>query len=197
MKSHYRKSDPKTVGGKPLRVTNQQRTLQTKDPSLLTIDRSKPGRGFRHLVTRRDVVRFLSLLPDWDELAVGLDTIVLAKGSTMRDGWHRRGIVGLCAWEHEIWRTVSRTYYDAHSDLLGRIGVPAIPEENEVMLRFSSPQAKAFQLLHVLLHELGHHHDRMTTRYKSRASRGEAYAEQYANEYADRIWDQYICVVGL
>ena len=92
-----RKSDPKSIGGKPLRVTNQLRTLQAKDPSVLIIERTNPGRGFRHLVTRREVVNFLSLLPDWDQLAIGLDKIVLAKGSTMRDGWHRRGMVGICA----------------------------------------------------------------------------------------------------
>ena len=197
MKSQNRKSDPKTIGGKSLRVTNQKRTLIAKDPSVLIVDRSNPGRGFRHLVTRRELVRFLSLLPDWDDLAIGLDTIVLAKGSMTRDGWHRSGIVGICAWEHKIWRTVSDTYYDAHAGLLDRMGVPVIREKTGVVLCFSPPQAKAFQLLHVLLHELGHHHDRMTTRRKSGASRGEAYAEHYANEYADRMWDQYTCVIGM
>jgi hypothetical protein len=197
MKMLNRKSDPKTVGGKSLRVTNQKRTLQSKDPSVIIIDRSNPGRGFRHLVTRRELVRFLSLLPDWDQLAIGLDTIVLAKGSTIKDGWHRRGIVGICAWQHEMWRTVSRNYYEAHLDLLHRMDVPVKIEKTGVVLCFSPTQAKAFQLLHVLLHELGHHHDRMSTRYKSCASRGEIYAEQYANEYASRIWDQYVCEIGI
>lgn len=193
MKLQNRKSDPKTIGGKSLRVTNQKRTLVAKDPSALTFDLSNPGRGFRHLVTRRELVKFLSLLPDWDDLAIGLDTIVLAKGSTIKDGWHRRGIVAICAWEYKIWRTVSHAYFDGHVGLLDRMGVPVIREETGVVLCFSPPQAKAFQLLHVLLHELGHHHDRMT----SGASRGEAYAENYANEYADRIWDQYACVIGM
>lgn len=197
MKLQNRKSDPKTIGGKSLRVTNQKRTLVAKDPSLLIVDRSNPGRGFRHLVSRRELLKFLSLLPDWDDLAIGLDTIVFAKGSTTRDGWYRRGIVGICAWEDKIWRTVPHAYFDEHEGLLDRMSIPVIHEETGVVLCFNPPQAKAFQLLHVFLHELGHHRDCMTNRSQWNTASGEAYAEHYANEYADRIWDQYACVIGM
>ena len=59
------------------------------------------------------------------------------------------------------------------------------------MCEFTEAQARAYQLLHILLHELGHHHDRMTTKPKVRASRGEPYAEAYALQYEARIWDRY------
>jgi hypothetical protein len=34
------------------------------------IERTEPGRGYRHVVTVAQLRRFLEILPDWDELAV-------------------------------------------------------------------------------------------------------------------------------
>jgi len=51
---------------------------------------------------KRDIERFINLLPDWEELSIGLNAIVLAPGNGRCDGWHRPGIVALCAWEMEL-----------------------------------------------------------------------------------------------
>jgi hypothetical protein len=68
---------------------------------------------------------------------------------------------------------------------------------DDEQLEWTESQARACQLLHVLLHELGHHHDRMTNRSKTRAARGEPYAERYALRYEAGIWDAYLQEFGL
>ncbi len=81
--------------------------------------------------------------------------------------------------------------------MLDRLGVRSHEIKNGVMCEFTELQARAYQLLHILLHELGHHHDRMTTKSKVRASRGEPYAENYALVHEARIWEQYQKTFGV
>ena len=162
------------------------------------LERQPPGPGHRHLLKKRDVEAFIDLLPDWDELRHGLNAVLLATSRPYADGWHRPGVVAVCAWPREIAETLPLWYVEAHRPLFDRLVVPIAhcptPDGEEgqwFRLDWTENAAKAYQLLHILLHELGHHHDRMTTRSQVKASRGETYAEWYANTYADRIWDRY------
>lgn len=160
---------------------------------MCVVFRERPGRGYRHVVRQRDIPKFVSLVPSWDELSVGLSSILLAGASSRCDGWHEPGLVALCAWE--AWSPVSRdrAYVDAHRDIFDRLCIVREPvaDSERVLCHFSENQARAFLLLHVFLHELGHHHDRMTTRTKEDAARGEAYAEAWALENEARVWDRY------
>jgi hypothetical protein len=58
-------------------------------------------------------------------------------------------------------------------------------------LRWTEPQARAYQLLCVLPHELGHHHDRMPGPSR-RAGRGDRYADAYANAVFEATWPEYV-----
>jgi hypothetical protein len=197
----HRRTATKVVGGRALRKNNWEPT-----PSAywglpqMSIERERPGRGHRHLLTKRDVERFIGLLPDWDELSEGLTTIVLAAHEPDTDGWASVGVVALCAWPRELWEWSNRPHYDAHEALFERLGVEVVRERDGwggYQLRWTESQARAYQLLHVLLHELGHHHDRITNRSKRAAARGEPYAERYALRYEARIWDAYLREFGL
>ena len=157
------------------------------------VDRQRPGRGYRHVLMKRDVERFIGILPDWSGLSEGLNAIVLAPGDPCCDGWHRPGIVAVCAWERRLWIEPADWYYNAHRQVFRQLGVPCEEaEDGDYVCKFTESTARAYQLLHVLLHELGHHHDRMSTRSKRRASRGEGFAERYALAYGDRIWERYL-----
>jgi len=145
---------------------------------------------------QRDIEAFIRLLPDWPELSCGLNAIVLAPGEYSIGGWHTPGVVGVCAWEADLWIDYAVSHYEDHKAILERLGVRSHEIKNGVMCEFTEAQARAYQLLHILLHELGHHHDRMTTKSKVRASRGEPYAEQYALAYEARIWEQYQEIFG-
>lgn len=195
-----RKTTPKVRDGRVQRKNRSARTptywnTYQKEPQF---DREDPGRGYRHLLRSADVMRFIELLPAWDELAVGLDAVVLAEGEPDVDGWHSFGVIGLCAWERGLWRYHSPDYYHDHAMLWERLGVPARKAGGGLYeLRFTEGTARAYQLLHVFLHELGHHHDRMTTRSRGRAARGEPYAEAYAHEHAETVWSRYLSEFGL
>lgn len=195
MRFRPRKTAPRVVRGK---VRKKNRAAPTSNywntpQDVPVIDRRRPGDGHRHVLKKRDVLEFIEILPDWAELSKGLDAILLATADPGCDGWHVPGIVAICAWERELWRDVCEEYYDEHQDIFQRLGVPCGRLQNgNYRCEFNEEQARAYQLLHILLHELGHHHDRMTTRSRADAARGENYAEQYARRHEALIWKRYV-----
>lgn len=190
-----RKTAPRVVGGRVLRKNNWQ--LSRADYHAWTqeeirIDRRSPGEGFRHLLTVAQLRRFLALLPDWEEMTVGLDAIVLDAGRKDVMGWHRPGVVAIRAWEQDLWwDDVDATWVEETARLLELLGVERVERADRLELHWTEAQARAFQLLDVLPHELGHHHDRMTTHDQRRATRGEPYALKYALEVLERVWPRY------
>jgi hypothetical protein len=161
------------------------------------IDRENPGDGFKHFLRKRDVVSFIELLPDWDELSMGLDAILLARGEDGGEGWIQAGVVAICAWPKEEWIQMDSEHFGMNRDALRRLGVECVKQGDVYECRFDPAAIRAYQLLSVLLHELGHHHDRMTTKKKRYVSRGETYAEQYAKAYGRKIWDDYLAKFGV
>ena len=211
MRFGSRKTVPKVRNGKTQRKNRtalSSHYIQTLQPVRPVIDRQRPGKGYRHLITKKQLQQFIDLLPDWEELSRGLDAVMLAPGHPDRLGWHRPRLVALCAWDQELEGEWDVDFIEQHRDVLNRLGVEQAPvydgfsdlfgEPNPAyrLLKFTETSARGFQLMHVFLHELGHHHDRMTTKSKRRASRGESYAEEYAHKYAERIWDDYSKVFG-
>jgi hypothetical protein len=196
----HRKTAPKVRDGRVLRKNNwdlarddYHRLAQTEP----LIDRRRPGDGYRHLLTCADIGEFISLLPDWDELAVGLDAIFLAPGEWNTDGWYEKGVVAICSWDRGVWTHSTRRFCDDRRAIMDRLDVPRVDRGSYILCKWTEPAARAYQLLDVFLHELGHHHDLMTTRSRRDAARGESYAESYARRYADVIWDAYLMTFGL
>lgn len=189
-----RKSAPNVKSG---RVQKQNNWLPTPnyyntDQPLPVIDRKRPGAGYRHLLKKKDIVNFIGILPDWSEISRGLNGIVLSPGDETNFGYDVPGAVHICAWDREMWITVTQVFYEKSAGLLERLGVPCESDGSDGFLcKFNEETARAHQLLSTFLHELGHHHDRMSTRSKIRASRGEPYAEAYAKNYEARIWKRY------
>lgn len=194
-----------------------RRDLFAIPQSEIQLERRTPGDGARHLITIRQLRAFLALLPDWEEVAIGLDAIVLDTYEALDGsmGWYGDGVVAVCAWEHDVWwDIVEQHFLDAHRPVLDLLDVErrqlAREEVDELLgpiahrfndrmfeLRWTEGQARAFQLLHILPHELGHHHDRITTRSKRRIARGERYAETYANRVMHEVWPAYIRAFNL
>jgi hypothetical protein len=172
----------------------------------LIIDRRRPGAGYQHVLTKADVERFIRLLPDWAELAKGLDAIVLAPGSGEVWGWHTPGVVAVCAWPRGLWTRQCLLdhpmYGTRNHGLAERLGVPveyvwhADSDTWEPWLAWDTHTAGAFTLAGTFLHELGHHHDRMTTRSRYEASRGEAFAESYAERHQANLLTAWLDGLG-
>lgn len=195
MQRGNRKSAPRVVQGNVQKNNNWQRSVDyynAPDPRAVIIDRKRPGEGYKHLLNKSDIYRFLELLPDWQKLAVGLNAIVLAPGEWSTSGYYVPGVVHICAWDEELWHETTAGHYRAHQDIFERLGIPCQEtKEGYFLCKFDEVTARDYQLLHILLHELGHHHDRMTTRSQKRSARGEQYAEDYALEYEAAIWERY------
>jgi len=194
MKIYYRKTAPKVRDGAVQFKNNWTRTGNVYNSCFREprFEKERPGSGYRHLVRKQDLYRFIELLPDWDEIAVGLDGVVLARGEDNTMGWHMRGVVGICAWERGLaWENASPVFVEEHRQLLVELGVPCEKRGPRWRLGFDERTARAFQLIDVFLHELGHHHDRMTTRSRSGSARGESFAEAYARRHQDTILEHY------
>jgi hypothetical protein len=162
-------------------------------PHEVVLDRKRPGEGYKHVLTRQDLYTFISLLPDWDSLAVGLNAIVLDAEWKGADGWHSPGVVAVCAWPAGLWSELTPDYYRDHAAFFEKLGVPCeLLPSGDYWCKFDEATVHAYQLLHILLHELGHHHDRMTTRTRRNSCRGETFAENYAWEHGEAIWQSYL-----
>lgn len=182
------------------RVQRKNRSRPTVHEGYV-LDRQSPGRGFRHVVSKRDVQTFVEIIPGWDRLCERLERIVLARADDA-DGWHQfywrqeTGAIFLCAWRDDLWIELTLGYFDAHQHIFKKLGVSFDPPKDDaVMCRFTEPQARAYVLLHVFLHELGHHHDRIHQKHLN-ARKGEDYAENFANSRLEQLWPEYVRVFG-
>ena len=82
MSRFHRKTAPGIRAGETLRKNNWKRSPSwyfDTQPRLV-IDRRRPGAGYRHLLLKRDIERFVNLIPNWNELSRGLDLISLDRG---------------------------------------------------------------------------------------------------------------------
>lgn len=199
MRHTRNKTTPKVVNGRVQKKNSHVATANywNTTQNIPLIDKEAPGKGYRHLLRKKDIFAFIELLPDWDETSNGLDAVLLARGESGLDGWYSAGVIGICAWDRDLWIDLGADYYEDHKDIFARLGVHCLEKDNYFECQFTESQAKAYQLLHIFLHEFGHHHDRMTSKIQQFSGRGENYAEQYALQYEKNIWDQYFDVFGI
>src|SRR5262249_51992511 len=101
-----RKSTPKVKTGQ-VRKKNKRGLrpgyYEAPLPRMILIDRRRPYKGYKHVLSTSDIHRFLELLPDWNTLAVGLNAIVLAPGSDRFYGtYNHAGVIRLHAWDENL-----------------------------------------------------------------------------------------------
>jgi hypothetical protein len=191
-----RKSAMRVRGGRVAKKNNwtpDARDYYARRQSEIQIERTEPGPGYRHVVTVGQLREFLEILPDWDELAIGLEAISIYRGNADWVGLSNPGVVVITAWPREMWWRVDRAWVANEAELFERLQVKIVrdPGSAALQLRWTEAQARAYMLTDVLVHELGHHHDRMTSR-GGRAARGEPYAEQYARRVRAEVWPEYV-----
>lgn len=164
----------------------------------LVIDRRRPGEGCRHVLLKRDIERFVQLIPKWETLAYGLDVIVLASGSRNCDAWYNGRVIGICAWPTDMRYEVNPDWFRDHRDFLDRIGARCEGDDpDHTIIHWTPATVRAYQLCHLFLHELGHHRDRMHTHTKQdNGPRGEEFAEEFAWELEREILDRYFDEFG-
>ena len=188
-----RRTTPRVKNG---RVQRKHRYLFTARLGYV-FDRESPEKGFRHVLTKKDLRDFIELIPDWDNLSLGLECIRLGKGDASDDGYyehyHREGTatIVLQAWPRELWQDIEREYFLVHRSIFDQLRISYDDCGETFFCRFTRDQARAYTLLHVFLHELGHHHDRMTSKGQKRTKRGEPYAEAFALRHFELLFAPY------
>lgn len=200
MRHFPRKTAPGVRRGRVQRKNNWAPTpnCYNTPQKVPAIDWRRPGPGYQHLLRKRDVRAFVGLLPDWDELSRGLRVILLDAGRSDCAGWYNHGLVAVTAWEENLEWVADASWVAEHAALLNRLRVECVlTPDADILVRWTEAQARAYQLLHILLHELGHHHDRMTTRSRRECARGEAFAEEYAYRHEALIWERYLAEFGI
>lgn len=187
-----RKTTPKVKDGKVQKKNRHDLTPNywNTRQSVIQIDIENPGKGYKHFLKKRDIVRFLEILPHPNEIKKEFDAVLLARGGDA-DGWYLDGVVAICAWDKSMTSSLSTNYFNDHKELFERLGVKYEVKKNGVICHFNEQQIRAYQLLHIFLHEIGHHHDRINTKSKRRPAKGEEYAESYAFKYEKIIWNKY------
>ena len=77
-------------------------TYWNTNQSIPVIDKEDAGPGYKHFLTKKDILRFIEIIPNWEELSVGLNGILLARGHSTAEGLHSacHGVIEICPWEH-------------------------------------------------------------------------------------------------
>src|SRR5688572_24222569 len=93
-----------------------------------TIDRTAPGHGYRHVLTKRDLLEFIGLIPNWEKLSRQLEGITLdspADHDACHMFFHRQesGMIYLHACDEDLWVRLSQSYFDVHKEIFERLGV--------------------------------------------------------------------------
>jgi hypothetical protein len=165
------------------------------------LHRESPGRGFRHVVAKRDVQAFIDIIPEWPRFAERLERIVLVSGDHDWYGlyrfYHREetGAIFLHAWADDLWMEIDTPWFEDHATIFESCGVSYDRMKEFVMCRFTEAQARAFMLLHIFMHELGHHYERVHQKHFG-SSKGEDYAERFATSRFDQLFSAYIRIFG-
>ena len=188
-----RKSTPKVKDG---RVQKKNRHVLTPNywntrQEIIQIDVQSPGKGYKHFLKKRDIIKFLEILPNFEEICESLDAIILASAGDSCDGWYNNGVIGICAWDKNMTCSLNKNYFQEHKDIFERLNLEYDIKKEVVVCYFKENQIIAYQLLHIMLHEIGHHYDRIKTKHKNVIPNGEKFAEDYAVRYEKIIWNRY------
>lgn len=122
-----RKSTPRVRDGKVSR--KNPRDVQGSAASPLQVWTDAPRWPNRHALCEKDILKFVGLLPEWDQLSQGLEEIVLAdRDESEVDGWYSPGIVAICAVPENLRENWYAIHYEGHRQLLQRLNVPCSRE---------------------------------------------------------------------
>ena len=119
------KTTPKVKNGKVQKKNNHAFTAMEG----YVVDRERPCRGFKHVISKKDIHDFIDLIPDWPDIGVGIESIVLDVGGDDFDGLYEHfhhentGTIWLSAWPQALWVEFENDYFHEHKWHLDTIGV--------------------------------------------------------------------------
>jgi hypothetical protein len=87
------------------------------------IEKVPAGKGFTHVVSARQLERFIELIPNWRTLSSRLERIVLDHGRGDYFGLHqfhdheKTATISLYAWPKELWAPLSPGFFSDHREI--------------------------------------------------------------------------------
>ncbi|HAS43125.1 MAG TPA: hypothetical protein DCS93_21775 [Microscillaceae bacterium] len=125
MRQNPRKSTPKVKKGRVQKKNNHQETPNYWNTTQreVIVDKEKPGEGFRHYLTKQDVLDFIDLIPNWSIVSEDLKAIMLAFNNDGYDCWYEGGVIRICAWPKDLLISMSNGYFFDHKELFDRLDV--------------------------------------------------------------------------
>ncbi len=212
VRSYNRKTAPKVVNG-----TVKKKNNHTKTATLgYVVDRERPGKGYTHVLKKKDIHDFIDIIPEWHKYSEGIESIVIARGEECLYGVYRHysyedtGIIYLCAWEEDMWVDISEDFFHKHTWIFDNFGLTYEKKQKkdpsgrgkytEWGCYFTESQAKAFMLLNTFLHELGHHiqqFNHQNDELMKLNQESEPFAEDFAKKMFQQIWPAYVKRFGL
>lgn len=192
MATIVRRTSTKVIDG---RVSPKNRADITQ-PNGYRIVKTLPGRGYTHVVSQRQLEKFIELIPNWGRLSERLETIEISHGHQDYYGFHamyrrrKTAIIALCAWPKALWTPLWLPFFHQHRHILDAIGVPYHIRLTEARCLFTVAQARAFTLLHVFMHEVGHNWDALHRRGPCLPN-VEPFAEDFANSHFQLLLPLY------
>src|SRR5262245_59167668 len=87
---YHRKTAPGVSSGRVRKKNNWRGEPDYTLTHQVRVEREPAPRGFRHYVSPTDIHAFLGLLPEWRELSIGLQRVVLSRRTDCL-GWCRPG----------------------------------------------------------------------------------------------------------
>jgi hypothetical protein len=136
----------KVQGGRPLRKNNwkpDRHDYWARSQQEIRLDKLDPGPGYRHVVTIAQLRTLIHMLPDWDEVAIGLDAVALAPGRGSLEGLYFTGygVIDIYAWPRRLWdHAAPYDYVVEHKELLDLLGVDCRRSQHGYELRWTAPQ---------------------------------------------------------
>ena len=138
--TYNRKTSPKVIGGHVQRKNNHTKTARLG----YVVDRVRPSRGYIHVVSKKEIHDFTDIIPDWEKVSEGIESIFLDQEDEYTDGYYRHfenegtGVIWLCAWPKDLWVEHSEAYYQEHKWILDSLGV--LCEKSEKEREIESPK---------------------------------------------------------
>lgn len=186
MPAIVRRTSTKVVDG---RVTRKSRTNWSSVDGCV-IRNYPAGRGYRHVVSPKQLREFLEIIPHWAKHSYRLESVALVGAKQDSFGYftsfqHAKvSMIALCAWPKNLWLELSPGFFHNHREIFEQLGVAYKFRIDRVICEFTVAQARAFMLLNVFMHELGHHRDWLRRRGHPLPGK-----EEVAEDFARRYWD--------
>ncbi|TDF37224.1 hypothetical protein EYS14_13790 [Alteromonadaceae bacterium M269] len=198
-----RKVTPKVRDGKVQKKNRHQWTefQELLDQETFSTIKMKPQEGYIHVVDRKSALKFVKLIPDWEDMSKGLSALVpdidgCNHQTDMNYYPNSYNSIWLSPFPKDMTLYWPKEFGEGHKEVTDLLGIEQEEiDDEEIKTVWTKPKAQAWQLLHLFLYDLYCHHECML-QGKDNYHHSDKLAEEYAIKTSAIILPDYEKVVG-